>query len=117
LGVDDWSFQARSAGTLLVDLEHHRPVEVLLGSDEQVLSDWLLAHPGVEVISRDRGASYLKVQMEGESCRIRKKYLPHFAQYCAIWGSPDSQFGRNTCRNSELRSNTLPSFGADFALV
>ncbi len=65
LGVDDWSFQARSAGTLLVDLERHRPVEVLLGSDEQVLTDWLLAHPGVDVISRDRGASYLKGASKG----------------------------------------------------
>src|SRR5712691_13415765 len=65
LGVDDWSFQARTTGTLLVDLERHRPVEVLLGSDEQVLADWLLAHPGVEVISRDRGASYLKGANKG----------------------------------------------------
>jgi transposase len=65
LGVDDWSFQARSAGTLLVDLEHHRPVEVLLGSDEKVLSDWLLAHPGVEVICRDRGVSYLNGATKG----------------------------------------------------
>src|SRR6516164_11525217 len=44
LGVDDWSFQARSSGTQLVDLEQHCPVEVLLGSDEHVLTDWLLAH-------------------------------------------------------------------------
>lgn len=65
LGVDDWSFQAHSAGTLLVDLERHQPVEVLLGSDEQVLSDWLLAHPGVEVIVRDRGVSYLKGATKG----------------------------------------------------
>ncbi len=65
LGVDDWSLQARSAGTLLVDLERHQPVEVPLGSDEQVLSDWLLAHPGVEVIVRDRGVSYLKGATKG----------------------------------------------------
>jgi transposase len=65
LGVDDWTFQARSSGTLLVDLERHQPVEVLLGSDEQVLADWLLAHPGVEVIVRDRGASYLKGATKG----------------------------------------------------
>jgi len=31
LGVDDWSFQAHRAGTLLVDLERHQPVEVRLG--------------------------------------------------------------------------------------
>ena len=65
LGVDDWSFQAHSAGTLLVDLERHQPVEVLLGSDEQVLASWLTTHPGVEVISRDRGASYLKGATKG----------------------------------------------------
>src|SRR5713101_6521437 len=65
LGVDDWSFQARSSGTLLVDLEQHCPVEVLLGSDEHVLTDWLLAHPGVEVIVRDRGARYLKGAIKG----------------------------------------------------
>ncbi len=65
LGVDDWSFQARAAGTLLVDLERHKPVEVLLGSDEQVLANWLLSHPGVEVIVRDRGVSYLKGATKG----------------------------------------------------
>jgi Transposase and inactivated derivatives len=65
LGVDDWSFQGRIAGTLLVDLEHHRPVEVLLGSDEDVLADWLVAHPGVEVISRDRGGCYLNGATKG----------------------------------------------------
>lgn len=58
LGVDDWSFRARQAGTLLVDLERHQPVDVLLGSDEKVFADWLGEHPGVEISSRDRGASY-----------------------------------------------------------
>jgi len=65
LGVDDWSFRAHQAGTLLVDLERHRPVDVLLGSDEKVFADWLREHPGVEVISRDRGASYLKGARKG----------------------------------------------------
>ena len=65
LGVDDWSFRAHQAGTLLVDLEQHRPVDVLLGSDEKVFAHWLGDHPGVEVISRDRGASYLKGATRG----------------------------------------------------
>ncbi len=76
LGVDDWSFQARTAGTLLVDLERHRPVEVLLGSDEQVLASWLSTHPGVEVISRDRGVSYLKGATKG---------APHAQQVLDRW--------------------------------
>jgi hypothetical protein len=61
LGVAEWGFQRKSpTGTLLVDLEQHRPVDLLLGSDDQVLTEWLRVHPGVKVISRDRGASYQK---------------------------------------------------------
>jgi len=55
--------------------------------------------------------------MEDEVCRFKKKYLPLFAQYRWKNGYSDGQFGRNTCRNSELGSNTLPSFGPDFALM
>ncbi len=59
LGVDDWGFQRKHpTGTMLVDLEEHRVVDLLMGSDEQVFKEWLRAHPGVDVISRDRGASY-----------------------------------------------------------
>ena len=29
------------------------------------------------------------VQIEGESCRIRKRYLPFFASYCEKSSSPD----------------------------
>lgn len=65
LGVDDWSFRARQTGTLLVDLERHQPVDVLLGSDEEVFASWLCDHPGVEIISRDRGVSYLKGATKG----------------------------------------------------
>jgi len=65
LGVDDWSFRTHQTGTLLVDLERHQPVDVLFGSDEEVFANWLGKHPGVEIISRDRGASYLKGATKG----------------------------------------------------
>jgi transposase len=66
LGVDDWGFQrAHGTGTILVDLEQHRPVDLLLGSDDQVLAQWLREHPGVQVICRDRGASYQKGATQG----------------------------------------------------
>ncbi len=77
LGVDDWGFQQKHpTGTILVDLEQHRPVEVLLGSDEEVLTQWLDGHAGVEVICRDRGASYRKAAT---------KSAPHAQQVLDRW--------------------------------
>jgi hypothetical protein len=59
LGVDDWSFRkGRTFGTLLVDLERHQPVDLLPDREGPTLTAWLLAHPGVEIVSRDRSQTY-----------------------------------------------------------
>lgn len=61
LGVDDWAYRrGQRYGTILCDLERHCPVELLPERSSEALQGWLMAHPGVEVISRDRGDSYIK---------------------------------------------------------
>ena len=59
LGVDDWAFKkSRSYGTILVDLEKRRPVDLLPDREAETLRQWLVDHPGVEIISRDRASAY-----------------------------------------------------------
>ena len=66
LGVDDWAIRKRHTyGTILVDLETHRPVDLLPERSAATLSNWLKAHPGVKVISRDRSSEYAKGASEG----------------------------------------------------
>jgi transposase len=43
----------------LIDLERHRPVDLLPERSAEAFANWLQAHPEVEVISRDRGDCYI----------------------------------------------------------
>jgi transposase len=66
LGVDDWAKRkGQSYGTILVDLEAHQPVDLLPDRSAESFAKWLKEHPGVEIISRDRGKEYIKGATDG----------------------------------------------------
>ncbi len=66
LGVDDFAWKkGQTYGTLLVDLELRRPIELLPDRSEETLEAWLRTHPEIDIISRDRAGEYAAAARKG----------------------------------------------------
>ena len=59
--MDDWALKrGRTYGTILVDLEARRVVDLLPDRTGSTLAGWLRQRPGVEVVARDRSTEYTR---------------------------------------------------------
>jgi transposase len=65
VGIDDWAWRkGQRYGTIVVDLERGRVIDLLPDRDAETVKTWLKEHPGVELISRDRWSDYAQAAAE-----------------------------------------------------
>lgn len=65
LGIDDFALRRGQVyATVLIDSETGRRVDVIEGRGAEVVKQWLLDHPGVEVVTRDGSAVYAQAVRE-----------------------------------------------------
>ena len=61
VGVDDWAMRKGcSYGTIVVDLDRHRVIDLLPDRTAVTLAGWLLQRPDIEIVARDRSTEYAR---------------------------------------------------------
>lgn len=59
IGIDDWALtRGHRYGTIVVDLDRHRPIELLAGRDVATIGAWLAEQRDIRLIARDRAGAY-----------------------------------------------------------
>ncbi len=66
LGIDAWAWKKGATyRTILVDLESHKPIDLLPDRTAQTAEAWLRMHPEVTLVSRDRAGDYAAAARKG----------------------------------------------------
>jgi transposase len=66
IGLDDWAWRkGQRYGTIIVDLESGRPIDLLPDRLAASVTEWLRDHPGIEIITRDRSGAYAEAADAG----------------------------------------------------
>lgn len=66
VGIGDWAVRKGSRyGTIVVDLDRHRVIDLLPDRSASTLASWLERHSDVELVARDCGADRVA---EAQAC-------------------------------------------------
>lgn len=59
LGIDEFAFRrGYRFGTLLVNLESHKAIDLLPDKRVETAAAWMWQHPDIQIVSRDRGGEF-----------------------------------------------------------
>ena len=59
IGMDDWAWRKRLRyGTIVVDLERHRVIDILPDRQPATVMAWMQQHPTITTVARDRSGGY-----------------------------------------------------------
>ena len=101
LGVDDWAYRKGvSYGTVLIDMETSKPIDILPSRDGTELKKWLTKYNDVEIVTRDRSSSYSSAIYE--SCPNAIQVADRFHLLMNLSDALDTYFKSSI--NSEIRS-------------
>jgi transposase len=77
IGIDDGSYRrGKRYGSIIVDLQTHKIIDLLPERSVESVIAWLEDHPEVEIVSRDRGGTYVDGATQG---------TPLATQVCDRW--------------------------------
>ena len=77
IGVDDWAMcKGHKYGTIIVDLEEHKVIDLLPSRSAQELAGWLATQPQIEIVSRDRSKEYQAAIAESlpQACQVADRW-------------------------------------------
>ncbi|WP_242527156.1 transposase [Ktedonosporobacter rubrisoli] len=85
VGIDEWAWKkGQTSGTILVELEKQRVVQLLADRSVETSKAWLRKHPEIDLVSRDRGKLFRQAAAEGapQAKQVVDRFHLHAACCC-----------------------------------
>jgi transposase len=108
LGIDDFSFRrGRNFGTILLDLERQKVIDLLPDIRKETVAQWLQKHPEIEIISRDRAGAFAEAARVAAPNALQIADRFHVSQN--LWDACEALIKQNYQAIRQILSNEAAS--------